>query len=528
VGKLALHMAPSIEVTPGTRKRRALGRELSTDPFPDPKRRKPVIDLSSDEEKPELPQKVDDLDDASVWFVNAMDEYGVPDTSRTRLLPLLRRFGRVRMPQVLGLWSFLGDNVHRPPSVAAVQLWGPRGTGKTDILFNFLDVLGFRYVSLSCSCVCSQGELHSAIAERLAQAAAVAAPPLANEVTPQIGRNLRALDRLEAAINPSLERLNRAAWDKVIVVLDHVEELVRRFGVPALELLLRLPEVLGRGDMLTFVTIGTMPLSSLGLLDGREPPEVAFRPYTEQEADDLLLELLASKAKSLKLENCLRTVVSSGLRKFAMPHLGQNLQHLLQVGEDVLAAIPKSSSSLHTATLQKIVEEATYRCTGFVHPTSIIGTETTDAAEAVAKQTVLQMTKAEMRLILSAYLGSRVDKQDDAQLFLPEGRHRRRRKVTQSRQKQESDLPPHVTAPQPVPLMRLLAIYHRLARQPQLLGPELLQHLSSLREVGLLRFVGGERNFKLNKEPKVLCRAELHLARACARELNVDLAEYLC
>ncbi|CAE8673048.1 unnamed protein product, partial [Polarella glacialis] len=172
---------------------------------------------------------------------------------------------------------------------------------------------------------------------------------------------------------------------------------------------------------------------------------------------------------------------------------------------------------------------AVQRRTGFVHPRSLLGAaEGLEQGMAAADVTQRQLTKAEMRLFLAAYLGSRVDKQDDQQLFLPEGKQRRRRKGTVISQRTQEQFPPQVLAPKSVPLTRLLAIYHRLARKPQLLSPQLFQHFAGLREAGLIRFLGGEKSFKLDREPKVMCRGGLPLARAFAKELKIDLAEYLC
>ena len=44
--------------------------------------------------------------------------------------------------------------------------------------------------------------------------------------------------------------------------MDHVEDLVKRFGLKSLELLLALPEVLSCGDMLVPITMCRVPLKS--------------------------------------------------------------------------------------------------------------------------------------------------------------------------------------------------------------------------------------------------------------------------
>lgn len=91
----------------------------------------------------------------------------------------------------------------------------------------------------------------------------------------------------------------------------------------------------------------------------------------------------------------------------------------------------------------------------------------------------------------------------------------------------DNALPAHVKQPNVVTIPRLLATYHHLARQPRLMGSNIFQALTKLKEAGLVRFVG-EKNFKMDKDLKVVCRAELPLAQACAATLNVDLTEYLC
>merc|ERR1712203_193824 len=98
-------------------------------------------------------------------------------------------------------------------------------------------------------------------------------------------------------------------------------------------------------------------------------------------------------------------------------------------------------------------------------------------------------------------------------------RRKARTKTAATKQKEE-DQPIFVRAPRPASLSRLLAIYHRLARQPHLVGPPLFEHIASLRDGGLLRFSGDR--CCLEQEPKVLCRAQLPLVRLCAGELGVD------
>jgi len=147
-----------------------------------------------------------------------------------------------------------------------------------------------------------------------------------------------------------------------------------------------------------------------------------------------------------------------------------------------------------------------------------------DTASVSALVTLRQMTKAEMRLILAAYLAGHVEKEDDVQLFMPGVKRKCRRKPSAKQQLAEAQ-PVYTRAARPTSLSRLLAVYHRLARRPQLLGPPIFEHLLVLREVGLLRFPA-ERAC-LDQDVKVTCRAQLPLVRAIAGELNIDLAEYL-
>lgn len=72
---------------------------------------------------------------------------------------------------------------------------------------------------------------------------------------------------------------------------------------------------------------------------------------------------------------------------------------------------------------------------GFVH-----------SKETAQWHTVQSMSKAETRLLLAAYVASRVSKQEDRQLFLGRGARRKRRV-------KEANLPAHVQPPQLVSLL---------------------------------------------------------------------------
>jgi len=482
-------------------------------------------------------------------YISLLDEQKVPTRSQEQLLPLMQRWGPARAEQVLSLWAMLGDGVRKTSLErrhnTSLQVWGAPGTGKTEVVSGYLKSLDIRHVWLNCFCISSQAELHSRIAKLLAREAGLTASSsglAAGSCQTSPGdRNLRPMDRLQAALREPLDTLDRAGCDQVVIVFDRIEELARRLGASSLELLLGLPEAVHRGQMLSVLTIGRVSLQSLGLLDNREPPEVEFQQYSLSEVEQLLLRLLPQRPGSEEVErNTLEYVVSSGILKFAVPSFGIDLSRLLQVADDVLAASvtddPRPSSCKLSGAmpgpskLKQLVEEASARQTGWVHSNKVLDASEdlgSQTSQAVAASIVKRMTKAEMRLVLAAYLGSRVDKQDDRQLFLPDNQRRRRRVTVTRTKKKDDQLPAPVQAPRAVPVTRLLAIYHRLARKPRLLGSQLFERISNLREVGLIKGIG-ERGFKLDRELKVVCRAELNLAAACAKELKIDLAEYLC
>lgn len=445
----------------------------------------------------------------------------LPSTSQQSLLPLLRRFGKERLTEVLALYRFLGDGDSRPSSLrrrcgCALHIWGPAGVGKTGVVAGYLKELGFKYVWLNCYCILSQADLHRKLAmgvTRLAEEAQQAALSKLESLEAKLPQQLRAIDRLEGALKAPVAELSRLKCSQVLVVLDHVEELVSRLGLPALEQLLALPEILSFGDMLVPLTISRVALKSLGLHSTREPPHVSFEPYSESDTLELLLRCLAKKAERKTL-----TFVVYGLQKMAVPFVGWNLGLLKEVAEMVLDAMPAGETN-NMSLLQPLIEEACRRRVGFVHkPVKELGTVT---EVSTATQS---MSKAEIRLVLAAYLASRICKQDDRQLFL--GRSLRRKRQVVVRQKDHS-LPAHVQQPAAVTFPRLLAIYHRLALQPRLMGSNIFQALTKLKEAGLIRYVG-EKNFKMDKDLKVVCRAELPLAQACAASLKIDLTEYLC
>jgi len=546
---------------PPKRPRQGLQRELSDPKLPHPKRRLTVKGLpekqavpkaeeerakaklkeaeKAEERARKLPaEELAKLAEEKQAYISLLDEQKVPTRSQEQLLPLMQRWGPARAEQVLSLWAMLGDGVRKTSLErrhnTSLQVWGAPGTGKTEVVSGYLKSLDIRHVWLNCFCISSQAELHSRLAKLLAREAGLTASSsglAAGSCQTSPGdRNLRPMDRLQAALREPLDTLDRAGCDQVVIVFDRIEELARRLGTSSLELLLGLPEAVHRGQVLSVLTIGRVSLQSLGLLDNRERPEVEFQQYSLSEVEQLLLRLLPQRPGLEEVErNTLEYVVSSGILKFAVPSFGIDLSRLLQVADDVLAATDAGAMP-GPAKLKQLVEEASARQTGWVHSKKVLDASEdlgSQTSQAVAASIVKRMTKAEMRLVLAAYLASRVDKQDDRQLFLPDNQRRRRRVTVTRTKKKDDQLPAPVHAPRAVPVTRLLAIYHRLARKPCLLGSQLFERISNLREVGLIRGIG-ERGFKLDRELKVVCRAELFLAAACAKELKIDLAEYLC
>jgi hypothetical protein len=436
------------------------------------------------------------------------------------------------------------------PTWSPPEAFGPAGTGKTAIVRDYLEAMRVQHVRINCGSLVSLGELYSTIAEELWLLAGDAtemddAPLQQDPPVPQ----LRGVDRLERAVQRPLELLARksASEDggvlarRVVVVLDNAQELPR-LDPGIVELLPRLPEVLSSGGQLAVMTVGRLPLSSLGTLDDREPHAVLFGPYAMREVEAILLRELGKKqmegGDSAPKGIDLGTMVSTGLMKFAAPYVGHNLRVLLSIGEDLLrspleVSEARTTSSSFTA-LQGRIEQClrlqTNLCdlSGFLAPRA-----DTDSADAALKATLRGMTNAEKRMLVAAYISSYTDKVDDEKLFLAECRKKKQRRGTGRKRKQDDGRPFYAHAPRPVPLMRFLAINHRLtrlagSREAHSLGTATFEHLTSLRESQLLRLSGDRKAGADTRDPKVLCCADLPLVKACALDLNIDLAEYLC
>jgi hypothetical protein len=371
----------------------------------------------------------------------------------------------------------------------------------------------------------------------------------------KVGQQVRSLDKMEMLLQPSLQALSQTSSEevttdptnavpevpvKIVIVLDQVHQVSNRFGAGALDLLMNLPEVLQRGNEIAVVLIG---LVRLGEHLNREPVAIAFNAYTEAEAEAALKGVLVKEfpsgsaapsqgsGSSAAVSSSISTAdICTGLMKFAWPHIGRNLQHLLDIGCQLLhEGLPEGSvGGSCGSAFQQQVSRAVQQRFGVCDLRGLLKkgaeSEGMDTATVAAIVTLRQMTKAQMRLILSAYLASYVEKEDDLQLFMPELRRKGRRRGAVKQQLQDAQ-PVYCRAPRPTSLSRLLAVYHRLARRPQLLGPPLFEHLAGLRDAGWLRFPA--ERVCLDQEIKVTCRAKLPLVRAIAAELNIDLAEYL-
>lgn len=482
-----------------------------------------------------------------------LNRYELPSDSVARLRPLVERWGCERVTQILGLWTFLGDGQSRPVSASILQAWGPPGSGKTDIVMDFVETMQIRIVRLNCACFCTAGELHAHLADGLRRAAlgaareSAAAGESADAVPkqllqePPVGRELRALDRLEAMLRHPLEwfassRAGGAAPGrvKVVVVLDHAQEL-QAFGLAELKLLMSLPQALRNGNHLAMLVVGRLPLSGMGLTDLY--PAVAFPAYTKAETASILSrEFTRTAVEAGRTDVVLPDDVEhlcNGVVSFALPSVGSDMRHLLPIGEDVLlqhsplGPVCRNMPELMRKIDGLVLERVDIRdVSGFLPGQANHSADSKDADDVtvVAVDAARKrMTKMEKRLLVAVYLASRIDKKDDAQLF---GANVRRRRVCRKRATDEEDDSPLTRSPEPVPVTRLLAVYHALAGQPQLLGPHLLEHLARLRHANLIRFTGDKGI--VDGQVKIICRVERQLACACAGELDIDMAEYLC
>lgn len=505
----------------------------------------------------ELSKKMPDHEE----LIAQLTQHGVPQASHQRLLPLLKHVGPARLAQVLGLWSFLGDGEAKPAATASLQVWGPAGSGKSEVVSKYLRMLDVDHVKLNVACFTSSGELRARLVEVLRQHAlakvegGTEAAIVSNEALRQLrqkmppGRQIRTLDRLEVALRTPLEHVG----GQVVVLLENSQQL-SRLGHGVEELMLELPEVLQRAKQLVFVFVGRLPFSCLGVPTAREPPAVAFQPYSAADVEKVLAEsLMRFSTKRLDGESdssagdarSMCNVCVRGLMTFAVPYLGHNLNDLLRVGEEFLRTdgleISRACTSSHrqllegqrelsrqpslsTSQLGHRIESLVQQRVGLCDLSGLLeqGQEAESGAAALVAAT-RRMVKTEKRLLVAAYLASRLHKDDDVQHFLAAGRGKHARRASIIKHQLE-DGPATLQEPRLVPLTRLFAIYHRLAQEPQALGPALLEQVVGLHEAGLLRFAGG--SVHVDRDAKVVCRAELPLVSMCAADFNINLAEY--
>mmetsp|Transcript_10468 Transcript_10468/g.23055 ORF Transcript_10468/g.23055 Transcript_10468/m.23055 type:complete len:582 (+) Transcript_10468:78-1823(+) len=484
------------------------------------------------------------------YYAAMLDKHGVPESSessRPMLLNQLRRWGVARSGQVMKLYDYLGDGQSQGIALHELQVWGPPGVGKTAVLDGYLSATGLRNIVLNPGCFVSFGEFLARMIEELRRCV-VATVPGCNQdlLQPLAYRQVRVVDRMEAALKPILQQLAEASsnneldpTNKVVIVIDNAHELPNLHS-NALETLLKLDQVLQLPCMehLVFVFVSQLPLRQLGIYGSREPLDVSFQVYSRSEAEKALTNALQSKLEDqntlvelIPSEEELRSIVNNGVMEFAAPHLGHNLEDLIRIGEGLLLKPEVVGSS--AAVLQKEVAHLVHRRHCLPSLAKLLNeNEVSVSPEVDAIQLSMRsLTKVQKRLLLAAYLGSHIDLSEDVQLFLPGGKGRRYRKKKQQQDKRKvakgpQEESPFLKEPQPVVLPRLLSIYHRIANCSQhLLSTGLLERLMTLRDMALIRF---EKQINLERDAKVVCCADLPLARACAEELNVDLAEYLC
>lgn len=297
--------------------------------------------------------------------------------------------------------------------------------------------------------------------------------------------------------------------DKVVVILDHSQQL-SRLGAAVEELMLELPELLQHASQLVFVFVGRLPMSCLGVPAAREPPAVAFQPYSSSDVEAVLMKTLSAFANA---NACVRSLMT-----FAVPSVGHNLHDLLRIGEEVLCSDPEKIATV--GAMGREVERLVQQRLGLCDLTGLLEQgQDVEGPAAASAATIRRMVKTEKRLLVAAYLASRLHKDDDVQHFMPAGRGRNCRRASMVRHE-----PDPLQEPSPVSLARLFAVYHRLARQEQALSPLLLEQLMNLHGAGLVRFPGGP--VFMDKDAKIVCRMELPIVSACAAELGIRLREY--
>lgn len=470
-------------------------------------------------------------------FGAVLNGLGVLDSGdRRSVLQVLGRWPE-RVAEVGELWRFLGGGAGR--SFTNLEVWGPPGVGKRAVLRDVLESWGIRHLWISCDLFFNIGDLHAAVAEQLQRMADSAVAGCSGEAQQgaamlRARASLRAIDKVEQAVTGALARIAKAGGvgsdGRVLVIFDKAEKLLNRLGAGALDKLLALPEVLARGSEretdlvrsgrkgVAVVTLSHLPFNR----GGKDyVPEVVFVPYAKPDLEGIV-ERMLSAAGCPALEH--EPLPTTLLLALASPW-SRDLRVLRNIGIELrrdrskLATPEDIQLSVQRALEQHLCLGSLDGFGGMVAP-SYGGIPPEDPALAAA---VGLLTKAEKRLVVATYLAGHVQMDDDEQLFLPRGRRGRGRRKKQRQTAEE--LPIVARAPRLVPLSRVLAVYHSLARKRMLISGDLLQHVCQLRQVGLIRFAGDR--CCLEQDPKVICRADLELVRAFASDLNIQLVEYL-
>jgi len=318
---------------------------------------------------------------------------------------------------------------------------------------------------------------------------------------------------------------------KVVVILDQAQEL-QAFGHAALSLLLSLPQALNHGNQFAILAVGRLPLSGMGIPDVY--PSVPFPAYTKAEISAILSrEFTRTVVEEGREDISLPDDVDhlcSGVLSFALPSFGSDLRHLLPIGEEVLRRhAPLGQLCMNMQHLLSEISSSVQERKNIPHVSGFTPGQDRNCSDSKGDDDITflamdaarkRMTKTEKRLLVAAYVASRVDKKDDGQLF---GTSVRRRRGARRKPAAEDEDSPLTRSPEPVPVTRLMAVYHALAGQPQLMGPYIFEHLVKMRHSNLIRFAGDRYG-----QMKIICRVERQLACACAGELDIDMAEYLC
>mmetsp|Transcript_7513 Transcript_7513/g.13527 ORF Transcript_7513/g.13527 Transcript_7513/m.13527 type:complete len:506 (+) Transcript_7513:37-1554(+) len=474
------------------------------------------------------------------WATSALVKHGVNPIDMHVLHSLLLRWGEARIGQILALWTFLGsgDVGCRPAATDALQLWGPAAAGKTSILKDFLNSMQVQSVWLNCACFASIGELNGQLIELVRQEALKVEVGLGSQTachTPIRGRSRsprrrdtppkpvaqtsgaewmnaatqssapRALDRLLRGLQGPLEALSRSREGAtkpypLVIVLDQAQALPK-LGT-SFEHCLRLPSLVKQSGPVVVVTISRLPLQLLGLNPLREPPAVAFPGYSADQAASICFDA--------------EVLERSPLIKMATHRVGQNYSMLKGVVSDAV-----DDGQVHdVASMQKVVERSCKRRLGLC-----------DMSHLTSDSGAGNLSLTEKRMLVATFLASYVPKDDDGQLFLPMGQRRKRRvlkraaSATAEGAPSASSTPIAARHPQVSSLIRVMAIFSKISRQPQSVGPEVLQAVMQLKDAGLVRLVGDKSYTE--KDAKVISCAKLPLARSCATALGIDLPEYL-